>query len=58
MPHGAKGMISTMTTQLHLALGLIEGRVWSDQDQAILRDVELARQDARRARRTRRAKHR
>ena len=43
-----------MTTQLHLALGLVEGRAWSDQDQAILREVELAREDARRARRTRR----
>jgi hypothetical protein len=47
-----------MTTQLHLALGLIEGRAWSDQDHVVLRDVELARQDARRARRSLRGKHR
>ena len=40
-----------MNTQLHLALGIMEGRAWSDQDQAILRDVELARQSARRERR-------
>ena len=40
-----------MNAQLHLALGLIEGRAWSDQDQAILRDLELARESARRRRR-------
>ena len=43
-----------MNTQLHLALGIIEGRAWSDQDQALVRDVTLARESARRARRTRR----
>lgn len=47
-----------MNTQLHLALGIIEGRAWSDQDQAMLRDVELARQTERRSRRTRRRFHR
>ena len=40
-----------MNTQLHLALGIMEGRAWSDQDQAILRDVELARKSTRRERR-------
>ena len=40
-----------MNTQLHLALGIIEARAWSDQDQAILRDVELARESTRRERR-------
>jgi hypothetical protein len=40
-----------MNTQLHLAFGLVEGRAWSDQDPSILREVALARQDARRARR-------
>jgi hypothetical protein len=44
-------VISTMNAQLHLALGLIEGRAWTDQDQAILRDVELARETARQRRR-------
>jgi len=43
-----------MNTQLHLALGLVEGRAWSEQDQSILRDVALARESARRSRRTRR----
>jgi hypothetical protein len=40
-----------MTSELHLAYGIVEGRAHSDQDQALLRDVELARQDRRRARR-------
>jgi len=43
-----------MNTQLHLALGIVEGRAWSDQDFAVLRDLELARQTERRSRRTRR----
>jgi len=43
-----------MNTQLHLALGLVEGRAWSEQDHSILRNVELAREGARRTRRTRR----
>ncbi len=43
-----------MNTQLHLAFGLVAGKAWSDQDHAILRDFELARQGAHRARRTRR----
>ena len=45
-----------MNTQLHLALGIIEARAWSDQDQAILRDVELARESDRKGRRARHAK--
>ena len=39
-----------MSTQLHLARGIVEGRAWSDQDQFILREATLAREDARRAR--------
>jgi hypothetical protein len=41
-----------MYTQVALAAGIISGRVHSDQDQALLRSVELAQQDERRARRT------
>lgn len=41
-----------MNTQLHLAYGIVDMRARSDQDQALLRDVALARQDARRARRS------
>jgi hypothetical protein len=40
-----------MNTQLHLAYGIVEGRAWSDQDRALLRTVELARETARRSRR-------
>ena len=40
-----------MNAQLHQAFGIIEGRAWSEQDQAILRNVELARESARRERR-------
>ena len=36
-----------MNAQLHQALGIIEGRAWSEQDQAILREAELARENAR-----------
>ena len=43
-----------MNSQVYLALGIVEGRAWSDQDPAMLRDVELARQSERRSRRTRR----
>ena len=50
---GRKGDLF-MNTQLHLALGIVEGRAWSDQDFAVLRDLELARQTERRSRRTRR----
>lgn len=43
-----------MTTQLHLARGIVEGRAYSDQDLALLRSVEIARQIERRSRRERR----
>ena len=34
-----------MTTQLHLARGIVEGRIHTEQDLALLRNVELALQD-------------
>ncbi len=40
---------STMTTQQYVARGITEGRAWSRQDRAQLRDIELARPRARRA---------
>ncbi len=40
-----------MSTQLHLARGIVEGRAHSGQDLALLRTVELARQQERRTRR-------
>ena len=43
-----------MSTQLHQAFGIVAGRAHSEQDLALLRTVELARQDARRERRGRR----
>ena len=43
-----------MNTQLHLAYGIVEGRAYSDQDHALLRNVELARETERRVRRPRR----
>jgi hypothetical protein len=43
-----------MNTQLHLAYGIVAARAHSDQDPALLRTVELARQDERRARRSQR----
>ena len=43
-----------MTTQLHLARGIVEGRIHTEQDPALLRSVELALEDQRRARRARR----
>lgn len=39
-----------MNTQLHLAIGLVQARAFSDQDQSILREVTLARQAERRSR--------
>lgn len=42
-----------MSTQLHLARGIVNGRVHADRDHAQLRDVELAAADARAARRGR-----
>jgi hypothetical protein len=41
-----------MTTELYLARGIVEGRVHTEQDVALLRTVELALQNERRARRT------
>ena len=42
-----------MTTMLHLARGIVEGRAHTDQDPALLRTVQLARQQERRVRRGR-----
>ena len=35
-----------MTTQLYLARGIVEGRVHTEQDHALVRTVELARHAA------------
>jgi hypothetical protein len=43
-----------MTTQLHLAYGIVDARGHADQDPALLRNLQLARQDERRARREQR----
>ncbi|WP_157559844.1 hypothetical protein [Nocardioides sp. Soil777] len=40
-----------MTTQLHLANGIVDGRIHSVEDPAQLRNIQLARRDQRRARR-------
>ncbi len=40
-----------MSTQLHLAYGIVEARAHQGQDRALLRNVELALQDERRSRR-------
>jgi hypothetical protein len=45
-----------MTTQLYLARGIVEGRVHTDQDHAVVRSVELARHQERRIARSRRRK--
>ncbi len=45
-----------MTSQLHFAFGIVEARANTGQDHALLRNVELALQDSRRSRRTRRAR--
>lgn len=47
----------TMNTQLALAYGIVRGRAHSDQDQALLRDVELARRTHRKTRRVLRRAH-
>jgi hypothetical protein len=44
-----------MTTQLYLARMIVEGRVHTEQDKALVRTVELARHSERRAARARRA---
>lgn len=43
-----------MNTQLHLARGIVEGRIHTDRDLAIQRTVELELEQERRARRGRR----
>ena len=40
-----------MTTELHLAFSLIDARAHSVEDRALLRDVQIARREERRARR-------
>ena len=47
-----------MSTQLHLAYGIVEGRAHSVQDKALQRTVELARQEQRRAARAARRRAR
>ena len=39
-----------MNTQLHIAYGLVSARAHSAEDRALLRTVELARREERRAR--------
>ena len=46
-----------MTSQLHLANVIVEGRAHTDQDPALLRTVELAREQERRGRGLRRYFH-
>lgn len=36
-----------MSTQLHLAYGIVEGRIHTSEDRALLRTFELARQEQR-----------
>ena len=38
-----------MSTQLHLANGLVEGRAYTSTDRALVRDLELARREQRKA---------
>lgn len=40
-----------MTPQLHLAISLVDARARSAEDRALLRNVEIARREERRARR-------
>jgi hypothetical protein len=40
-----------MTAQLHLAFSLVDARAHSEEDRALLRNVEIARREERRARR-------
>ena len=44
-----------MSTQLHLAYGIVEGRIHSSTDRAMLRTLELARQEQRKQRRAARS---
>lgn len=50
-PVGRKGD-HFMNTQLYMAFGTVQGRVWTDQDRAIF-DATLTRKAERRARRGR-----
>ena len=43
-----------MSTQLHIANSLVESRAFAAKDQAMLRDLAIARAEERRARRTKR----
>lgn len=47
-----------MTTELHLARGIVRGRVHANQEHALLRNVELALREARRQRRSAARSHR
>jgi hypothetical protein len=47
-----------MTTELHLARGIVRGRVHADQEHALLRNVELALREDRRQRRIAQRNHR
>ena len=47
-----------MTTQLHLANSLVTSRARSNEDRVLLRNVEIARSEERRARRAARRKTR
>jgi hypothetical protein len=40
-----------MNPQLHLAISLVDARARSSEDRALLRNVEIARREERRARR-------
>jgi hypothetical protein len=44
-----------MTSQLYLARGIVAGMIHSDQDPALVRSAEIARLEARRVRRGKRA---
>ncbi|MFA6575503.1 MAG: hypothetical protein WCS84_08775 [Nocardioides sp.] len=47
-----------MTTELALARGIVQGRIHTDQEHVLLRNVQLARRAARRQRRNAGRSHR
>ncbi len=47
-----------MNRELQMAYGIVEARAHSEQDLALVRDLQLARQDARRTRRLQRRRSR
>ncbi|NYD41929.1 hypothetical protein [Nocardioides panaciterrulae] len=47
-----------MDRELQIAYGIVEARAHSNQDLALVRDVKLARRDARRTRRLQRRRSR